>query len=197
MPLVCSMPRTNQPKFNYERIRTGLLNTEKALWGGALWLEGIGLILLVGTGEWLTFLGGDADFISISALRTFHALAGLMLATGLLYRSGVLLTKLLRRLMVFKRIPLGDVIALFKPLRHPRGMIIFGFWFSLFLVVLTGVERYVQLRYGGGVLPLLSPVAWYALHRLILNYLYVFLVLLALNWVKINYVKIKDYLTAP
>lgn len=135
--------------------------------------------------------------VSLPALRSLHALSGMLLATGVGYRFGVLATKGLRRVLVRRKLRMGDLLDLLTPLKKGRGWLFLGYWVALGVMVLSGLERYFQVRYGQGVEILLQGPVWYALHKLAPSYLYTFILLIAFNWGKMTYARLREYLYAP
>lgn len=164
----------------------------------AEWVLGtLALATLIGTGEWLTIAQGGEGLISIPALRGLHAMAGLLLVGVAVHRVG------------------GGFARLFVSALHHRGRLpvpwpllrtrcasgrwwLLGLFFGvLLLLVLSGLERYVQVRFGHGLLPGSSPFLWTALHRALPLYLYALLLLIVLTWGKMAGRRLLDYLYTP
>ena len=153
--------------------------------------------LLVVTGEMLTLLDGRAGVVTIPALRSLHAVAALALLAMLAYRLGGGLVRLGRYAYDQRGIPPETVRALAGRLGRVRGLLEVAWWTALGLLILSGVERYLQARYGGGALPVFPPTVWHALHRVSPAYLYAILLLMAFNRGRVALKRALDYLYAP
>ncbi|MDH4246491.1 MAG: cytochrome b/b6 domain-containing protein [Deltaproteobacteria bacterium] len=199
------MPLTDTLRILQERLRFALLASEQALRRFTHWGLRLSLVVLAFTGEWITHLDspGASNLVSIPALRGLHALAGMILL-GVLLVLGLNFMSRLGRVWRSRRNGRGQSLQAWWSHRVPgqqgsplRMWMNGGFAVLVGLLVLSGLERFWQVRYGGSVLPLLSPFSWYALHRLIPFYLYALLMFLSFNWGRMLLKRILRYLYAP
>jgi hypothetical protein len=170
------MPSNSRARLR-ARLRAALEPFGDNVGRAALWVAYGALLLLIVTGEAIRWVDYRDTLISAPMLRAVHALGGFALTAALLLRIG--------------GVALGGVDALLR--RHgvrgraatfqwqgrltPAGLLDAAWWLVLGLLVLSGLERFEQLRHGISVLPVLSPAAWWALHRPLLPYLYAILLL--------------------
>lgn len=132
------------------------------------------LLLLIVTGEAIRWVDYRETLISAPTLRAVHALAGFALVSALAARIADAALR-----AVAARAGHRGRRASFKWRERlaPGRLLDAAWWVVVGLLVASGLERYSQLRYGAGVLPLLPPAAWWALHRPLLPYLYAILLL--------------------
>ena len=193
------MPHTENLRTILLRLHFALLTAEHALQRFMHWGFRLSLVVLAITGEWITHLDspGSSTLVSIPALRGIHALGAMVLLA-------VLLAHALDRVGVFYRRwqNRSSHAPLLSPwrwqnLRSLRALMNGTFALLVGLLVVSGLERFWQMRYGGGLLPVLSPFAWYALHRVLPFFLYALLLFLSFNWGRMLLKRMLRYLYAP
>lgn len=136
----------------------------------------VALALLIVTGETIRWIDYRDTLISAPMMRATHALAGFVLLAALVMRVGHFV--LVRRIRPGRH-ESSAAPAAFHPWWRPTaaGSLKAAWWLVVGALALSGLERYVQLRHGMGLLPGLPPTAWWALHRPLLPYLYAILLL--------------------
>jgi hypothetical protein len=187
------MQSNKLPAPHDDRLRIWLQLLEEGLGRGGRWAGYLALAMALFTGEWLTLADGREGLISVPALRALHVLAGLVLLLVLLARLVNLGAAAGRHLLRHRGLARGALSGL----ATLPTLLSAAFWASLVLLLLSGVERTLQLRYGVQALPGLSPLVWGALHWALLPFLYVFLLLLVVNWGKVALKRALEYLYTP
>ena len=178
------------------RLHFSLLTAEHALQRFMHWGFRLSLLVLAITGEWITHLDspGSSTLVSLPALRGIHALGAMLLVA-------VLLAHALDRLGLFYRWwqKQSSPFPLFSSWRgrNLRSLMNGAFALLVGLLVFSGLERFWQMRFGGGMLPALSPFTWYALHRVLPFFLYALLLFLSFNWGRMLLKRMLRYLYAP
>ena len=162
----------------------------------AEWIGHGALALLIVSGETIRWVDYRDTLISAPTLRAVHALAGFALAIALAVRAADAALRageaLVERWRVHGRLPAFD----WRGLRAANVLNV-AWWAVVGLLVLSGLERYSQLRHGTSVLPGLTPSAWWALHRPILPYLYAFLLINGLVRGRLAVRRALSYLYTP
>jgi hypothetical protein len=164
-----------------ERARRGLqaalLPFDESAIRAAVWVSHGALLLLVLTGEAIRWVDYRDTLISAPMLRAVHAVAGFALASALLLRIAEALRVRVAAVLARRGVPWLRAAFQGAGRPAPARLLDAGWWLVVGLLVLSGLERYAQLRHGTSVLPLLSPAAWWALHRPLLPYLYAILLI--------------------
>jgi hypothetical protein len=154
----------------------------------------VALAVLVLSGEAIRWVDYRDTLISAPLLRAVHVLAGFALLASLLLRLGDAALRDVQRLRA------GRLRLRLPPAHAPvtaAGLLDAAWWLVVGLLLLSGVERYAQLRYGAGLLPGLPSAAWWALHRPLLGYLYAILLLLLAIRGKLIARRVYAYLYRP
>lgn len=135
----------------------------------------LGLAVLIVTGEAIRWVDYRDTLISAPLLRATHALGGFLLLASLLVRVGdPLVQGVVRRLRAVRDGTRRPAFNRQAPDWVGRSLDA-AWWGVVGLLVLSGLERYAQLRHGVSLLPWLPPTAWWAMHRPLLPYLYAIL----------------------
>jgi hypothetical protein len=139
------------------------------------WMLGpLALVSLVVTGELLAVGWRLEGLPPFATLRGMHLLSAEVLLLVLAYRGflgAVALARwghrpgLLPRLLALKSLHWGRVAA------HA------GAWGSLLVLLVSGLERHAQLRYGWSAVPPGDGTLWVVIHRVTAPYFYAFLLL--------------------
>ncbi len=162
----------------------------------AEWVSYGALAVLIVSGETIRWVDYRDTLIAAPTLRAVHALAGFALAIALAVRGvdGALRggETLVAQWRVRGRLPAFNWQAL-----NAARVLDAAWWLVVALLVLSGLERYAQLRHGTSVLPGLAPSAWWALHRPMLPYLYAFLLINGLVRGRMAIKRALSYLYTP
>ena len=155
------------------------------------------LLLLLVTGEAIRWVDYHHDQISVPLLRSVHAFGGFLLLAALLVRCGDPLVQHLMARLAPRRELLRRPAFQVQGRSWPDVLLDGAWWTVVGLLVLSGLERYTQLRHGTTLLPWLTPTAWWAVHRPLLPYLYAILLSNVLIRGRILYRRALDYLYTP
>ena len=168
-----------QPTSRRERFHRRLMQTAEAvgrrLVPTAVVVGHVGLFMLVATGEAIRWVDYRETLVSAPMLRAAHVLGGFLLVSALAVR---LLNPLVQPVVRFlaRQRHISRRPALKQQTATPAVRLLEGLWWGVVgLLVLSGLERYAQMRHGASLLPWLSPSAWWAMHRPLLPFLYAIL----------------------
>ncbi|HKI99661.1 MAG TPA: hypothetical protein VKB51_14395 [bacterium] len=179
------------------QVRTALEPFGDSVTRAALWVAYGALALLVVTGEAIRWVDYRDTLVSAPMLRAVHALAGFALCAALLMRIGEALLRAAEAVVRERRLPWRMMTRHVRERLTALHLLDAAWWIVVGLLVLSGLERYTQLRHGVSVLPVLSPAAWWALHRPLLPYLYAILLLNAFIRGRMAIKRALSYLYTP
>ena len=156
---------------------------------GALAL--LGLIL---SGLYLRH-GSAEGIFPYGAVRGLHWLLGLIIVIDSLWRlcgmvksSRKFLLGASRRQRPELPVPGG---------RRAYALVAVGYWVTLSITIVTGIELILNVRYGLSILPSAPPLPWAKVHSLAFFYLLGFLVLRLFYWSRTYLKEILPYLRSP
>lgn len=135
------------------------------------------------------------DVFSYGAVRGLHWLLGLIVVMDSLWRLAGLF-KIGRRYLASGGKPREAVDT------SPGGsttyaLVALGYWATLALMLITGIEALVESRYGISILPGGLPLAWARLHGLTFFFFPAFLFLRLFYWSRVYLKEIRPYLRSP
>jgi len=162
----------------------------------ALWVSHGALAVLIVSGETLRWIDYRDTLISASTLRAVHVLGGFALAIALAVRGGEVLLRAAGSMAARRRVRLRLPAFHWQDLTGAR--LLHGAWWAVVLLfLLSGLERYTQLRHGTSLLPGLPTSLGWALHRPLLPYLYTVLLINALIRGRLSFRRALAYLYTP
>ena len=156
---------------------------------GALAL--LGLIL---SGLYLRH-GSAEGIFPYGAVRALHWLLGLIIVIDSLWRLG-------RMVKISRKFLLGAARREWPELPVPGGrrayaLVALGYWATLSITIVTGIEAFLKTRHGISILPSAPPLPWAKVHSLAFFYLLGFLVLRLFYWSRAYLKEILPYLRSP
>lgn len=189
---------SNKPMPLWQRVQLALAPLDDHVTHVAVWVTHGALALLIVSGETIRWVDYRDTLISAPTLRATHALAGFILAIALLFRIADVVLRATERWVARRQGVLSAATA-FHWQDRLRGAVLLdaAWWLVVGLLVLSGLERYMQLRHGTSVLPGLAPAAWWAAHRPLVPYLYAILLINGLIRGKLAIKQVLSYLYTP
>jgi hypothetical protein len=181
----------------WRQVRAALDPLDDHVTRAALWVGHAALAVLIASGEATRWVDYRDTLVSAPTLRAVHVLAGFVLAIALGLRVADAGLRALERRLRRRGVPAGRA-ALQRQGRPAAAWLMDAAWWLLVgLLVLSGLERYGQLRHGVSVLPVLGPAAWWALHRPLVPYLYAILLINGLIRGRLGVRRVLSYLYTP
>lgn len=165
-------------------------------WGGRR-LFAVALVLLLLTGALLAVNVGAFALLGTADLRAVHAASGLVLAFLTLARGVAGLYRTWRTIHESELGPWPVLRDLGRRFSSVEGLLGLWFWLVLVLLLVSGLGRFLLLRYGQVVPPAAQPALWWAMHHAMVPHLYAALALLALVRGKAWYRRTVAYLYSP
>jgi hypothetical protein len=189
---------SNRPTPLWQRVQAALAPLDDHATHAAVWVTRGALALLIVSGETIRWVDYRDTLISAPTLRATHALAGFALAVALLLRIADAALRTGERWVARRRGVLPRAPAFHWQDRLTGAALLdAAWWLVVGLLVLSGLERYAQLRHGTTVLPVLAPAAWWAAHRPLLPYLYAILLINGLIRGRLAIKRVLSYLYTP
>lgn len=185
------MPSTRLLQALLARLARAALVGDQVWAAAARPLLALGLLVAIGTGEWLAWGAGLAGYPDYGTVRWAHALGGTLVALVGLYRLACHVAAMAWPPGRPVRPPARVLAA---AARQPGyALAVTGFWAGVALLALSGAQRVVLDRTGADLLPVLSAGAWVAVHRVAVPYCYGFLTLALLWRLRRAYPALLDY----
>ena len=181
--------------FSDMRLTLDTLVTSDNMLGIARRAVGASALLgLIASGLYLRHSSSESIF-PYGGVRGLHWLLGLIVVMDSLWRLAGFL-KLGRRYLASGNSNDGKVTPV------PGGsttyaLIALGYWLTLAVVLITGIETFVEFRYGFSILPDSLPLAWAKLHSLSFFFFPAFLLLRLFYWSRAYLKEIRPYLRSP
>jgi hypothetical protein len=188
---------SNSPGRLWRRVQAALAPLDDHVTRAAAWVTNGALGLLILSGETIRWVDYRDTLVSAPTLRAVHTLAGFALAISLALRVADAALRAVERRLARRGVPARPP-ALHWLRRLTVARLLDGAgWLVVGLLVLSGLERFLQLRDGISVLPLLAPSAWWALHRPLVPYLYAILLITGLMRGRLAARRVLSYLYTP
>lgn len=178
-------------------IRSGLLHFDARFSEAGVWVGHAALVILIISGESLPRLNLSDWHYSIPLMRGVHVLAGLTLLLVFTARGGDLLMRGMRFAALHRGVHRAVLPFIILKIKSGRNLVFLAYWSLTGLILLSGLERLFQVRYGITVLPWLTPAQWAVLHHHLKPYLYAILLFLFIIQGKIIVKRVMNYLYAP
>lgn len=178
-------------------IRAGLLHFDVRFSEVGFWAGHAALAILILSGESLPWLNLVDWHYSIPLMRGIHVLAGLTLLLVFTARLGGLILRGMRFAALQRGVHRAVLPFIMVKIKSGRNLMFLAYWSVTGLILLSGLERLFQVRYGVMLLPWLTPAQWAVLHHQLKPYLYVILLYLFITQGKIIVKRMMNYLYAP
>jgi hypothetical protein len=158
---------------------------------GGWMLAPLALVTLIVTGELLALgwrLEGLPPFATLRGMHLFSAEVLLVVIAYRAVRRSVAFARWAHRPGVLARLPRPEAVDW-------TGLAIRGgAWGSLLLLLLSGLERHAQLRYGWSASPPGDGALWPVVHRVAVPYFYAFLLLTGYLRLRRSLPSLREYL---
>lgn len=189
----------NKESYRAEQVRAVLAGLDRNSYAIVAVAGYAALVVLIASGEWMAaWFPGEFPAVR-SLVRGMHLVGGWVVALWVLGRGSALVVRWGRKVLLRERhtapAEMGDTV---KKEAIPVALALAGaaFWVLLALMVLSGLERYLWLRLGWGILPL-DPALWWPFHRALRPFFYAVMLIILVNHGKIWVKRTLYYLQAP